>query len=132
MSGKKDSEQEQKAKLASEIIVTIYPEIRDQRPEKRTAQQIKNDKRLAGAVTPQTLTSPPDKLSEFDNYLTSIYTTDRVNFSKNLERLVINAKVRFGSIADIQPEVLRTSSFGGKADIQNDQNCPLLRSALCQ
>ena len=40
--------------------------------------------------------------------------------------------VRFGSIADLQPEVPRTSAFGGIADIQIVQNCPLRTSALCQ
>ncbi len=42
------------------------------------------------------------------------------------------ANVGFGSIADLELEVPRTSAYGGKADIQSKQNCPPRMSALCQ
>ena len=51
-------------------------------------------------------------------------------FGNNSQLNFLN--VRLGSKADLRPRVLRTSAYGGKADIKNSQFCSLLRSALCQ
>ena len=62
----------------------------------------------------------------------SVLSTDRANLPKIQGRLVINANVCNGSIADLHPMASLMSAFGGKADVKNRQNPPMLTSALCQ